>query len=230
MVVGLSADRKLSVIFTVSRKSPDFTERDRLVLSLFRPHVIAAMRSVKELCRLKTERGLLEKGIEAEGQGAVLIDREGTILGITPQARELMKRYLDASPSEGDHIAGELLAWFMKETASPPDRIERPPFVMEKAESCLSITLVRDAVSGDSILLMGERKAADLLDPAKRHGLTCREAEALQWLAKGKTNLEIGLILGISPKTVEKHLEHTYAKLGVENRGGAIAMVIGKMI
>jgi DNA-binding CsgD family transcriptional regulator len=186
------------------------------------------MRNVKELSRLRLERDLLEKGAEAEGHGAVLLDKEGTVIFSTPLAREFMKRYLGASPEDGDRIAGPLLSWFRREVSSPKIELERLPFVMEKAESCLSITLVRDAVSGDSILLMSERKAADLLDLAKRHGLSCREAEALNWVAKGKTNLEIGLILGISPKTVEKHLEHTYAKLGVENRGGAIVMVMGK--
>lgn len=51
-------------------------------------------------------------------------------------------------------------------------------------------------------------------------------AEPLSWVAKGKTNLEIAIILGISLKTVEKHLEHVYAKLGVENRIGAITMAM----
>lgn len=51
--------------------------------------------------------------------------------------------------------------------------------------------------------------------------LTSREREVLRWLARGKTNAEIGVILGISTATVGKHLEHIYPKLGVENRTAA---------
>ena len=51
--------------------------------------------------------------------------------------------------------------------------------------------------------------------------LTLREREVLAWLARGKSNAEIGAILGISSATVGKHLEHIYPKLGVENRTAA---------
>jgi DNA-binding CsgD family transcriptional regulator len=52
-------------------------------------------------------------------------------------------------------------------------------------------------------------------------GLTGREAEIAYWMAQGKTNVEIGVILAIASRTVEKHLEHVLAKLGVENRVAA---------
>src|SRR5665811_883465 len=55
-------------------------------------------------------------------------------------------------------------------------------------------------------------------------GLTTREGEVLAWLAKGKTNRDIAQILGLSPRTVDKHLEQIYAKLGVENRTAAAAI------
>lgn len=60
-------------------------------------------------------------------------------------------------------------------------------------------------------------------------GLTPREAEVLFWLAGGKTNDEIATILGIGLTTVKKHLESTYAKLGVENRTSAAAMALERM-
>ena len=57
-------------------------------------------------------------------------------------------------------------------------------------------------------------------------GLTPREADILIWLVQGKTNAEIGQILGLSPRTVGKHLEHLYQKLGVENRLAAVALML----
>src|SRR5713226_7473290 len=55
-------------------------------------------------------------------------------------------------------------------------------------------------------------------------GLTTREGEVLSWLSKGKTNRDIAQILGLSPRTVDKHLEQIYSKLGVENRTAAAAI------
>ena len=53
--------------------------------------------------------------------------------------------------------------------------------------------------------------------------LTHREAEVLHWIARGKTNREIGQILGTSPRTINKHSEKIYKKMGVENRTTAAA-------
>ena len=58
--------------------------------------------------------------------------------------------------------------------------------------------------------------------------LTPRESDVLAWLAKGKTNRDIGEILGVSPRTVNKHLEHIYVKLGVETRSAAAALAVGR--
>jgi DNA-binding NarL/FixJ family response regulator len=60
-------------------------------------------------------------------------------------------------------------------------------------------------------------------------GLTPREAEILSWVVQGKTNPEIGIILGIQLTTVKKHLESTFAKLGVENRTGAVTLALEKI-
>lgn len=58
--------------------------------------------------------------------------------------------------------------------------------------------------------------------PAERKTLTCREREVLQWIAAGKTNAEIAVILGISIHTTKRHVERILEKLGVENRRGAM--------
>jgi DNA-binding NarL/FixJ family response regulator len=64
---------------------------------------------------------------------------------------------------------------------------------------------------------------------ARGLGLTAREAEILSWVVQGKTNPEIGLILGIQLTTVKKHLESIFAKLGVENRTAAVTLALEKV-
>ena len=76
-----------------------------------------------------------------------------------------------------------------------------------------------DAATG-FLLMKGERldlRAADLAQLP----LTMREREVLALVAAGKTNGEIGTVLAISARTVQKHLEHIFQKLGVETRTAA---------
>ncbi len=58
-------------------------------------------------------------------------------------------------------------------------------------------------------------------EPLLRLGLTPRAAEALLWLAQGKTNSDIAAILGVTESTVKKHVQEMFEKLGVETRGAA---------
>ena len=76
-----------------------------------------------------------------------------------------------------------------------------------------------------------ERALLDLLQPhlarlyrrtTALNRLTARESEVLNWIAQGKSDAQIGAILGVSARTVQKHLQSVYAKLGVENRTAAV--------
>lgn len=80
----------------------------------------------------------------------------------------------------------------------------------------------------------GAGRAASVTDAtpaalAAALGLTPREAEILSWVVQGKTNPEIGVILGIQLTTVKKHLESIFAKLGVENRTAAVTLALEKL-
>ena len=81
-------------------------------------------------------------------------------------------------------------------------------------------------VGPDEILL---RLAPDASEQAVvQTGLqvTAREAEVLLWVSRGKSNRDIAEILGLSPRTVNKHLEQIFHKLSVENRSSATALVM----
>ena len=64
--------------------------------------------------------------------------------------------------------------------------------------------------------------------PARRgwpRGLSDREVEVLRFVARGKSNREIGELLGISPRTVQNHIAHIYDEIGVYTRAGAALFV-----
>ena len=94
----------------------------------------------------------------------------------------------------------------------------------------LIFTLHEQADDEEWLLVMRESSDQAVIDAVgAAFKLTAREAEVLYWLAKGKTNRDIGDILGTSPATVKKQLEHVYAKLGVETRTAAASMAIGRV-
>jgi DNA-binding CsgD family transcriptional regulator len=74
----------------------------------------------------------------------------------------------------------------------------------------------------ETIILLEEETADRAGLPCGGDRFTPRESEILHWLREGKRNGEIGTILGISGRTVEKHLEHVFEKLGVETRTAAV--------
>ena len=83
-------------------------------------------------------------------------------------------------------------------------------------------------ISADELLrLVCLDRASDEQTLRDRLGLTLREAEVLLWVSRGKTNRDVGDILGLSPRTVNKHLEQVFAKMGVETRAAAAIQVVG---
>jgi len=90
----------------------------------------------------------------------------------------------------------------------------------------LMLTLMRPHFeqARKNALLFGERRAR-AARPLAEFDLTPREREVATWLARGKTNGEIAIILGSSSRTVEKHVAKVLEKLGVENRTAAAVMI-----
>ena len=87
-----------------------------------------------------------------------------------------------------------------------------------------------DAADGEWLVVMRETDDARVVEAMTLAlELTAREAEVLYWVVKGKTNRDIGDILGTSPRTVTKHLEHVFGKLGVETRTAAAAVAMGRV-
>lgn len=72
------------------------------------------------------------------------------------------------------------------------------------------------------------RRAPDFSSarPLEDLGLTPKQAETLLWVAQGKSNAEVAAILGVTEATAKKHLEHIFARLGVEKRGAASLIAI----
>ena len=101
-------------------------------------------------------------------------------------------------------------------------------FKLQLGEQTLTLRLLGQPYPGEFLLrLMDEDDTLLCQDLRQQFGLTERESEVLLWLARGKSNQDIGQILTMSPRTVNKHLEQVFRKLGVENRTSAAAVSLG---
>ncbi|MEC5396698.1 response regulator transcription factor [Uliginosibacterium sp. H1] len=158
----------------------------------------------------------------------------------TPLARRLMREHfpqlstqLSAShPGEDDNTAPPtLLDWIAATRARrATGQADSTPLVLAHGGKRLILTPHEETADGEWLLVLREESdtaSIEALIAAFR--LTMREAEVLHWVTKGKTNKDIGDILGTSPRTVHKHLEHVFEKLGVETRTAAANLALGKL-
>jgi DNA-binding CsgD family transcriptional regulator len=136
-----------------------------------------------------------------------------------------MTLYFDDGPSRGDHLPEELQRWVRAQPArfDGDNTLTGPPkpLVVIRQDTRLNIRLIPD--SPDALLVLEEEHTNVNQTTLRELGLTQRETEVLHWVREGKTNKDIGTILRASPRTVGKHLERVYAKLGVETRTAAAA-------
>lgn len=101
------------------------------------------------------------------------------------------------------------------------------PLVLDADRGRLVVRFALDESPSGLVFLYLEAEPSPLAAaPIVIPGVTSREAEVLEWVARGKTNSVIGAILGISEKTVDKHLQHVFLKLGVETRTAAAAVAL----
>ncbi|WP_180898608.1 response regulator transcription factor [Martelella soudanensis] len=155
--------------------------------------------------------------LDATGRHLLASDAEGGLRWMTPQAGRLIHDAVGAGADLG-FITRQLSVWLAggepaADAVLPITESDRKLFQLAFLEK-----------TGASEFLFRVTPANPVSDDEalrKEFPLTARESEVLAWIAKGKTNRDIGEILGLSTRTVNKHLETIYIKLGVENRASA---------
>jgi DNA-binding response OmpR family regulator/DNA-binding CsgD family transcriptional regulator len=189
------------------------------------PEVLARIAAHMQNARqMKQARSALD----AFGQATVAVRAaDGRLVWQTPLARKLLNIYF-SNPE--DVAPAELLTWIANAHRARLDGRE-PAALMFADGSRRLLASFHDQTGDDEWLVVlreeNDASAIDSLIAAFR--LTQREAEVLYWVVQGKTSKDIGDILGSSPRTVNKHLEHVFEKLGVETRTAAANLALGKM-
>jgi len=205
-----------------------FTDRERLIADLVRPHIGQAWRNARLMVRMQNQVHMLGEGMESLGAGVILCGAHGRVDFINAAARQHLAEYLGVKRQTDHRLPDDVLLW-VRSQELPRNRIDdapplRAPLIYDRGTKRLEMRLL--SRPGGHLIVMEERRTAPGDDLAAL-GLTAREAEVLSWIARGKTNREIAIILEMRPATVRKHVEHILMKLGVETRTAAAAMALG---
>ncbi|WP_290872114.1 response regulator transcription factor [Aquabacterium sp.] len=173
--------------------------------------------------------------LDAFGHASITVRvADGRILWQTPLARKLLLAYFDCPESVAPQ---ELADWLRvavprlnEAMAAGQPPVSPPTWTVNQGGRQLSFALHQPTGDDDWLLVMQESSDQAAMDAlSAEFKLTAREGEVLYWVVKGKTNRDIGDILGSSPATVKKQLEHIFAKLGVETRTAAAGLAMSRV-
>jgi len=164
--------------------------------------------------------------LDVSGRYLLAVNGVGKIMWATPQAQKLLSDALSAESDDDVVLPDPIPQWLDQ---ARKGKAGSKAAIMTALPGNEQLRLQYMGRLGSHEFLLRLAKDSGTETPAEfssELGLTTREGEVLSWLSKGKTNRDIAQILGLSPRTVDKHLEQIYSKLGVENRTAAAAIAV----
>ena len=201
------------------------------VLARMNVHLQGARRARQEV----RQAGQARSALDAFGYASITVRAsDGRLMWQTPLARDLLNEYFGSTEPPRPNFAPQpVVDWLHRHLADAQRQIEPPRLSVALGPKRLSFRLHQQTGDGegtDWLIIMREVSDAAAIEAMRLFfKLTAREAEVLYWVVKGKTNRDIGEILGSSPATAKKHLERIYVKLGVETRTAAAGMAISRI-
>lgn len=161
--------------------------------------------------------------LDVSGRYLLAVNAAGRLMWATPQAQKLLA---DALAGDGDAFAlpDPIPQWLDQ---ARKGKAGSKAMATIPGHEQLRLQYMGTLGANEFLLRLAKDSGAETpAEFSSELGLTTREGEVLSWLSKGKTNRDIAQILGLSPRTVDKHLEQIYSKLGVENRTAAAAIAV----
>lgn len=220
-----------------NRNKNDFSKGDVDSLTLFAPHVGSLLHHL--VTQMELQSALALQQMAQEHLAIIIVDDACTVLFATPAARRLCNDCLTEEIDGG--LPAELRAWLNRDPLPEKQSLTVQGKSAQIVVSCGRRTKWSECDETRIVAQKNSQKFVRLLRLTEQVtslkgmvppecGLTPREVEVLTWMARGKRNSEIALILGVSERTVDKHRENLFVKLGVETRTAAVAMLLETML
>ena len=164
--------------------------------------------------------------LDVSGRYLLAVNSNGKIMWATPQAQKLLSDTLSADADDDFVLPAPMPQW-LEQMQKGKAGSKASVMAAFPGNDLLKLQYMGKLGPNEFLLRLAKDSGADTpAEFSSELGLTTREGEVLSWLSKGKTNRDIAQILGLSPRTVDKHLEQIYSKLGVENRTAAAAIAV----
>ena len=215
VAVPLRLDGKRIVSFVLNRSRRDFSDRDRELLDLVRGGLAALYENACAATATADGVAALRALAEEDGWSAVTLDRDRRIVRLPGKASELLAA---AFPLQRPRERATLAPALDTLVASHSSNVPRAATLLFAHPLRV---LVQPLAEGGWLLWLREDRGMPAPVALVTLPLTAREREVLSWVVAGKSNAQIAAILGSSPRTVQKHLERIFEKLGVESRTAA---------
>lgn len=220
-----------NLFFALGRTERTFTERDRAILNLFRPHLLIAYHNVRHYTQLQYQLAQLTQ--VSEQFGTILLSADGLIEQISDRAADILQCYFATEWICATQLPDTLHSWVKQQmqnfNVAQLSKLLKP-LSIEASRKQLSIRLLQNSSREQWILTLEESESEALsIHSFCPIGLTKRESEVMFWVLQGLSNAQIAAQLFCSDKTIKKHLEHIYSKLNVQSRSMALAVAINKL-
>ena len=164
--------------------------------------------------------------LDVSGRYLLAVNSVGKIMWATPQGQKLLSDTF-AAVADDDFVLPDPMPQWLEQAQKGKPGSKAAAMAAFPGNELLKLQYMGKLGPNEFLLRLAKDSGADApAEFSSELGLTTREGEVLSWLSKGKTNRDIAQILGLSPRTVDKHLEQIYSKLGVENRTAAAAIAV----
>ncbi|GAC1322187.1 MAG: hypothetical protein NVSMB25_16980 [Thermoleophilaceae bacterium] len=225
MACGLSGWPTLVVDISLNRSSCDFSERERALLDLLRPHLVQAYDRTAARSLSQAMLAALEDAHGEAGRAVVMLTPSGAIKTATPIARRWLDELFGAQ-AHVDALPEPLAVWLRRRRGAMAldgeELNDEPVYCADSAH--VTIRPLAAGLAGHTLLVL-ERRDQPSTERLQGLGLSPRQAEILEVVAQGLSDAATAELLHISAHTVGKHLEHIYQKLGVRTRTAAAAVL-----
>jgi DNA-binding CsgD family transcriptional regulator len=225
-----SSHGHLGVVLSRDRRS--FTDRDRLVLNLIRPHIKQAYDTALAVSQFNAQ---LADGQTDSGKTAVIVlSAFGAVRWMAQRAEDILGGYFPSTRKTPMALPDLIQRWVARQmglvTQGEEARQSVKPLRLQMEGRQLTVRLQYCPEVESLYLLLDEADSCQIsVTSLQGLGLTQREAEVLFWVAKDKSLVEVATLLGISQGTAKKHLEHIYEKFGVQTRLSAVLYALEQL-
>lgn len=199
-------------------KAFDSGGNDYIVKPIHPDELLVRIRQHTNSVRMLTEA---QKALDTMRQHVFSINKSGKVLWATPEAQALLNQYHQQADAQVE-LDKRLSHWL-------PNGKSGHDLALPLQEENIVLTVNYFKQTEEDEFLLKIQSPNVEIDPSileESLSITSREAQVLLWLAHGKTNREIAEILEMSPRTVNKHLEQMYPKVGADNRTAAASVAI----